>query len=349
MKPVASLTDGDRAAIVAEFFQAQRVRMVEPYPRYAELLRMRGDGQEDGRGGRRTFHHRVQAFTDADLLDLQVWHKLAWLDPLYLEGDERARALVTKGRNFSEHDKVTLRDIELEILRRVIPEYRAASERGQVELSTSPFYHPILPLLCDTDIYLRTHPESQMPRLRFRHPEDAADQLARARACHERCFGRPPDGLWPSEGSVSDAVAALAADSGFRWMATDEGILARTLGRPLSRDGRGRLDQPELLYRPYRVRSGHSEIGCVFRDRALSDLIGFTYAGWGAEEAAADMVARLEEGGRRSAAHTGGRKPRSRSFWTERMRGSISTGADGPSSVPCTGGCRHTRSFERSR
>ena len=306
LKPVASLTDADRVAIVSEFFHAQRGGMIEPYPRYAELLRLRGDGHEDGRGERGVFLHRVQAFTDADLLDLQVWHKLAWLDPLYLEGDERARALVKKGRNFSERDKTTLREIEIEILRRVIPEYRAACERGQVELSTSPFYHPILPLLCDTDVYLRTHPQSPMPRQRFQHPEDAADQLARARACHERCFGRSPEGLWPSEGAVSDAVASLAVDSGFRWIATDEGILARTLGRPLNRDSRDRLDQPEALYRPYRVRSSRGEIGCLFRDHKLSDLVGFAYAGWGADDAAADMVARLEEAGQRYAARTGG-------------------------------------------
>ena len=108
----------------------------------------------------------------------------------------------------------------------MIPEYREAAARGQIEIATSPFYHPILPLLCDTDVYLRTHPGSPMPRQRFQHPDDAEEQLARAVACHERLFGRRPVGLWPSEGSVSDAMVPLVAKAGFSWMATDEQILA---------------------------------------------------------------------------------------------------------------------------
>src|SRR5690606_25291118 len=99
-----------------------------------------------------------------------------------------------------------------------------AAASGRIELSTSPFYHPILPLLCDTDVYRRTHPEAPAPRRRFAHPEDAAEQLRRAADCHERLFGRRPVGLWPSEGSVSPAMVPLAADAGFSWMATDEMI-----------------------------------------------------------------------------------------------------------------------------
>jgi alpha-amylase/alpha-mannosidase (GH57 family) len=129
-----------------------------------------------------------------------------------------------KDRGYTEEDKALLRSVELEILRAVVPEYRDAARRGQIELSTSPFYHPILPLLCDTDVYLRTHPQSRMPRERFRRPEDAFEQLTRAVALHERLFGRRPDGLWPSEGSVSDEMVPLVARAGFKWMATDEAI-----------------------------------------------------------------------------------------------------------------------------
>jgi hypothetical protein len=248
----------------------------------------------------------IRRFSTDDLRDLQVWQKLAWIDPFYLDDDVRVRALVEKGGQFTEDDKRTLRVVELEILNRVIPEYRDAAARGQVELAASPFYHPILPLLCDTDVYLRTHPQSPMPRQRFVHPEDAADQLQRAIACHERLFGRRPVGLWPSEGGVSDAVVSLASAAGFVWMATDELILARTLGIAFSRDGQGQVDQPERLYTPYRVRVGSAHLACAFRDHALSDLIGFTYSGWGAQAAADDLVSRLVEAGRRYAARTGG-------------------------------------------
>src|SRR5262249_10054734 len=201
-------------------------------------------------------------FSRDELRDLQVWHKLAWIDPGYHESDGRIRKLLEKGRLFSEEDKSELRTVELEILRKVVPEYRDAAARGQVELSTSPFYHPILPLLCDTDIYLRTHPESPMPRRRFVHPEDAAEQLARARSCYERLFGLQPVGLWPSEGSVSDAIIPIAASAGFRWMATDEMILGRTLEIPLTRDGQGHLQQAGRLYRPYVIEAGGATMAC---------------------------------------------------------------------------------------
>jgi alpha-amylase/alpha-mannosidase (GH57 family) len=302
LKPAADLTDADIAFVVDNFFHAQRQRMIDVYPRYAELLARRGGTLPTAADARAA----ALRFSRDDLRDLQVWHKLAWLDPSYLDGDGRVRALIAKGRGFTEDDKAVLRTVELELLNSVIPEYRAAAARGQVELSTSPFYHPILPLLCDTDVYLRTHPDSRMPRQRFARPADAAEQLTRAVALHERLFGHAPVGLWPSEGSVSDAMVPLAAAAGFRWMATDELILARTLGIALGRDGADHIDQPERLYAPYRVTTGGATIACAFRDHLLSDLIGFSYAGWAPDTAAEHFVTRLVEAGRRYASRTGG-------------------------------------------
>ena len=286
LKPAVALGPSDVLFILDHFFHAQRQRMIDVYPRYAELLACRG-GSLPNETDKRAAARR---FTVDDLRDLQVWHKLAWIDASYLEGDARIRGLVDKGRRYTEEDKALLGRIELELLNKVIPEYREAAARGQIEISTSPFYHPILPLLCDTDVYLRTHPDSPMPRRRFRHPEDAAEQLERAAACHERLFGRRPTGLWPSEGSVSDAMVPLVAGAGFRWMATDELILARTIGVTLTRDSHGHLEQPDRLYTPYSLTVAGATITCAFRDHALSDLIGFSYAGWSSEAAAEHFV-----------------------------------------------------------
>jgi alpha-amylase/alpha-mannosidase (GH57 family) len=295
LKPAAELHDADIEFILDNFFHAQRDRMIDVFPRYTELLARRGGGtptEADKRAAARRF-------SVDDLRDLQVWHKLAWIDPIYLRSDARVRGLVEKGSRFTEADKAVLAEVERELLNRVIPEYRDASARGQIEISTSPFYHPILPLLCDSDVYLRTHPDAVMLRERFARPEDARDQLERAAACHERLFGRRPKGLWPSEGAVSDAIVPLAAQTGFDWMATDELILGRTLGVTLSRDAAGYLDQPERLYTPYQVTAGDATVACAFRDHALSDLIGFVYARWHPEAAADDFVQRLVEAGRR--------------------------------------------------
>ncbi len=292
LKPAADLTPADVEFMRDNFFHAQRHRMIGVHPRYAELL------------AGRTAPYSVQ-----DLRDLQVWQKLAWVDPLYFERDARVQALAAKQRGFSEEDKATLRQVELEILNRVVPELRDAAARGQVEISTSPFYHPILPLLCDTDIYLRTHPDARRPRHRFAWPEDASEQLSRAAAYHTKVFGRAPRGVWPSEGSVSDAMVPLTAQAGFEWMATDELILARTLGATFSRDAAGHLEQPERLYVPYVVRAGDASIACAFRDHVLSDLIGFTYASWPADRAADDLVGRLVEAGRRAETRGIGEEP----------------------------------------
>ncbi len=301
LTPAENLSEQDAAFIVQNFFHAQRQRMIEIYPRYAELFSRRGaiaTAADAKKAARR--------FGLDDLRDLQVWQKLAWIDPLYLDADDRVRALVAKQRNFSEADKILLRSVELELLNAVIPAYREAAGRQQIEISTSPFYHPILPLLCDTDVYKRTHPESRLPRRRFMHPEDAVEQLTRAADCHERLFGARPVGLWPSEGSVSDAMVPLVAQAGFQWMATDEEVLARTLNTAFGRDSSGFPNQPDRLYRPYTVAVGDARVACAFRDHTLSDLIGFVYAGWPADAAADDFVGRLAEAGRRYAARTGG-------------------------------------------
>ena len=304
LKPAAALGADDAVFLLQNFFHAQRQRMIEPYPRYAELLARRGvlRSAADARAAARRF-------AVEDLRDLQVWQKLAWIDPFYLERDPRVRGLVQQGEHFTEDDKALLRTIELELLNAVVPAYREAADRGQVELSTSPFYHPILPLLCDSEVYLHTHPQARTPRRPFRRPADAADQLARAVACHARVFGHRPAGVWPSEGSVSDEMVPLVARAGFEWMATDELILARTLGMTFTRDPLGHLDQPDRLYLPYAVRAGGSRVAALFRDHTLSDLIGFTYAGWQAEPAAEDFVSRLIEAGRRYTTRGGRGEP----------------------------------------
>jgi alpha-amylase/alpha-mannosidase (GH57 family) len=302
LKPAADLAEVDAAFMLQNFFHAQRQRMIDVHPRYGELLAKRGGAAPTSAQA----HAAARRFSVDDLRDLQVWQKLAWCDPFYLEHDPRLRRLVEKGSQFSEEDKAVLREVELEILNAVIPTYRDAAQRGQVELSTSPFYHPILPLLCDTDIYKRTHPESRMPRSRFMRPEDAAEQLGRAVINHVRLFGQAPQGLWPSEGSVSDAMVPIVAEHGFSWMATDELILARTLDITFGRDGAGHLEQPERLYRPYVVTAGGARVSCAFRDHGMSDLIGFVYQSWAPEAAAQDFASRLAEAGRRYSARTGG-------------------------------------------
>jgi alpha-amylase/alpha-mannosidase (GH57 family) len=280
LKPAADLTADESRWMVANGFHAPYARMIGPYPRYAQL---------------HAYRMERQPFSEDDIRDLQVWHKLAWMDPDLLINDARLASLVEKDRGFTEDDKMRLRQVELDLLKRVVPAYRAASERGQVELATSPFYHPILPLLCDSDAHQHAHPGAPKPRHRFSRPEDARLQIDRAIAFHESTFGRRPSGMWPSEGSVSDESVAMIAAAGLNWIGTDEDILSRSLRTPM---------RPDLLYRPYRI--GEHGPSALFRDHAMSDRIGFQYQTWDAGAAAADFVEHVRAAGRRFVEGGGG-------------------------------------------
>jgi alpha-amylase/alpha-mannosidase (GH57 family) len=294
LAPAASLSSDDRTFLGANGFHAAYHRMIAPYPRYLELY-----GQRES----------VGAWPVGAVRDLQVWHKLVWMDPDWLARDARLQGLLEKGRDFSEDDKAVLAAIEGELITSTVPTYRRAQARGQIELSTSPFYHPILPLLCDTDAHLAAHPQANRPQHPFRRPVDAREQVARAVRFHTETFGQAPLGMWPSEGSVSNPIVPILAAEGLRWFATDEHVLARTLGELLPRDGDGLPLRPEDLYRPYEVNTGGARARVLFRDHNLSDRIGFAYQSWEPHHAADDFVWRVRESARRFAERAPGETP----------------------------------------
>ena len=172
-----------------------------------------------------------------DLRDLQILSQIAWFDEDLLAKDEELKELIRKGRDYSLADQELMIRKQRESLAAVLPVYRDFAARGQIEIATTPFYHPILPLLCDSDIAAVSHPGVTLPS-RFQYPQDALTQLERARTYMQDMLGVMPTGLWPSEGSVSDEALAMAAGCGFKWAASDNGVLSRTLeqGRRLRRD-----------------------------------------------------------------------------------------------------------------
>jgi alpha-amylase/alpha-mannosidase (GH57 family) len=269
--------------ILERAFQVNE-NFVQRWPRFAELQsRVAGGGAEAC----------VAQFDVRDWRDLQLLSQLAWMDEEYIAKDPVVNALSAKGKGYSEADKAALKDKQLELIGAVLPEYRLAAERGQIEISTTPYYHPILPLLCDTDVAHTSNPHTPLPQPAFRYPEDAREHLVRARAYHERVFGQPPAGLWPSEGSVSDASLEIAMDLGFKWFATDEGVLGRTRNVGFLRDPGGYPENGPDLYTPWKLdRAGKSAFG-FFRDHYISDLVGFVYSRMGAVAAAEDLHRRI--------------------------------------------------------
>jgi alpha-amylase/alpha-mannosidase (GH57 family) len=278
LKTAEQLTSAEKEFLLSFCFQANEERVINRYPRYAELLeRMRQNGQIPGR--------EVSAFTNQMIRDLQVLSQLAWFDEDYLTNDSGIRALKEKGGDFTLEDQHSLGSKQKELLGKVLPAYRQALDRRQIEVSTSPFFHPILPLLCDSNIADISHPYVALPA-QFKYPNDASSQITEAKSYLESALGSALSGLWPPEGGVSDEVLARIADAGFMWTATDEGVLQRTLGRDLT---------PEDKYQPYLWQREERKMLVLFRDQRLCELIGVVYARMNPEEAAAHFLGELHK------------------------------------------------------
>jgi len=283
-KPAEALTREEQAFLIRHYFSINWATMIRPYPRYHELLVKRGletDGQDLERIARQ--------FTTQDFLDLQVWFNLAWFGYGAVQRHPRLAALRAKNRGFTEEDKQEVLHLQLSTIREIVPIYRRLAERGQIELTTTPFFHPILPLVIDTNHTSRARPDLPLPS-RFRAPEDAEAQLRRAVEFHAGTFGNPPAGLWPSEGSVCPELIPMLPRVGLRWLATDEGVLARSLHaaqQPWHRQAH--------LYHPYRTGPTGQEVSILFRDRELSDAFGFVYHKSAPESGADDVLRRISQ------------------------------------------------------
>lgn len=284
MKKPSDLTESEKIFIIENFFLANWDNMIKPFPRYYELLIKRGF-----RFTKKDLPRISRYFSDTDIRDLQVLFNLSWIDPMFREEDPILRSISAKGRDFTEEDKKYVISKQMEILRQIIPEYKKFRDFGQIEISITPFYHPILPLLWDTDSAKIAMPSVRLPKNRFSYPEDAIKQVRMAIDYFEKIFDKKPSGMWPSEGSVSEDVVRAIAKEGIKWIATDEEVLARSLNKAL-RSPEGFLIDAASLYRPYRFDS----VNIFFRDHKLSDLIGFVYSGWTPERAVNDFIEKLK-------------------------------------------------------
>jgi len=283
-KKVGELTEDDKFEILKNFFMANFERMIKPYPRYFELFNKRGGFSYTSE----RFSEVSSNFTEQDWLDLQVWYNLVWVGE-YSKYDEPFKKFFEKGKNFTEEEKQILIEGHYEILSRIIPKHIEAQKRGQIEVSISPFYHPILPLLCDTSIAKVSSPEIKLPTKNFIHPEDADAQIKKAIELYQEIFRINPNGMWPSEGSISEEVLSLMAENKIKWTASDEEVLMRSLQMIYGNNANDRLK----IYKPYKFKTPFGEIKIVFRDRILSDLIGFVYSNWGPDDSARDLVNRI--------------------------------------------------------
>jgi len=263
------LSAEERDFVLRWMRESPRALRVQQSPRYLELASRPIDAQ----------------FTTADIRDLQVWFNLAWCDPVWVEQDPRLAELKRKDRDFAEEDKAILFAAQLERIRSIVPKYRELAERGQAELTFSPYYHPILPLLGHVDSARSANPQIQLPERHFSHREDAERQIELGMGLFERMLGRLPKGMWPSEMAVGEAVIGLAEKAKLDWMISDEEVLARSL--------EGQFNRDDHLYQPKRIAREGGTVSMVFRDSQLSNVIGFDYQRQSSVDAARDLMGRL--------------------------------------------------------
>jgi alpha-amylase/alpha-mannosidase (GH57 family) len=280
-KRAEDLTMEEKIEILKDFFLANWDEMVEPYPRYFSLLMKRGKKLVP-----EELTSVVESFTVDDFRDLQIWSNLVWIDPIFRD---EIKELYQRGKNFREQDKEILINLQNKIINSIFDEYKKAYESGQIEITTSPLAHPILPLLINSELAKTSNSNLEIPFV-FKHPEDARMQILKGLEVFEKIFGFRPRGLWPSEGSVCQELIPLIVEAGIEWIATDEEILARSINISFKRDENGVPNHSHLLYKPWNMGG----VNIFFRDRLLSDHIAFIYNKWDPDKAVNDFVFRIK-------------------------------------------------------
>ena len=282
---LAAMTAADHAALVEQCFRCNQATMIDSYPAYQRLQRA------------------VQHFNTLEsaqlsylspqfFADMLMWYHLVWLGETVRRDDARIAAWLKQGSEFSWDDRRALCDLIGRLITNIIPRYRALQQAGRIEISTTPHYHPIAPLLLDFASARDSWPDVNLPNCTS-YPDGAARvnfHIDSARASHSARFGAAAQGIWPAEGGLSYSTAGMFANAGFQWTASGEAVLRHSL----SANGADPGERENYLYRPYRIAANDHSIAGFFRDDRLSDKIGFEYAKWLGKDAALDFVAELE-------------------------------------------------------
>jgi alpha-amylase/alpha-mannosidase (GH57 family) len=279
------ITEAERTLILNQCFRANHTKMIEPYASYKRLRDLYqsvvGLGGDPGR-----------YLSGEYLSDLLTWYHLSWMGETVRRKEECIVQLMTRGERFTHADRMRVFDLIGRVVRGIIPRYRALADSGRVELSTTPHYHPIGPLLLEFGAAREAVPDAPLPSAD--HYSGGRSRitwhLTSAQHSHRHRFEADALGIWPAEGAVSAPFVKLLAEHKVGWTASGEAVLANTLRRAGIATG----DRNAFLYRPYSFNAEGHRLHCFFRDDRLSDLIGFEYKGWHGKEAAAHFIAQLE-------------------------------------------------------
>ncbi len=280
------LTPEQRQLALDACFRSNHTKMISPYPAYKRLLELFNRLQADG-------EIALSYLSGQYLADLLTWYHLAWCGESVRREHKLVVQLMSKAEGFSYGDRKQLLDLIGELISGVIPRYRKLAESGQIEISATPHYHPLAPLLIDFASAKEAMPDAPLPESPH-YPKGRLRVTAHiqlAKKSHRARFGAEPQGMWPAEGSISTETLQVFAAEGCQWVASGEGVLVNSL----SQADQSVPSRDQYLYRPYRLKSGADGLSCFFRDDRLSDLIGFEYSRWHGKDAADNFIEQIEE------------------------------------------------------
>ncbi len=280
------LTAAQRDLALDACFRCNHEKMVVPFSAYKRLMDLHSAVQGQGDAA-------LSYLSGQYLADLVTWYHLSWCGESVRRESPLLSRLMHKGEGFSYQDRKELLDLIGDLVSNVIPRYRKLAKTGQIEISATPHYHPLAPLMIDFASAREAMPDVPLPVSAF-YPggkERVAQHIAKAKKSHAARFGKEPKGMWPAEGSISDATLRVMAEEGCGWAASGQTVLVNSLRRHrMLSDSRA-----TYLYRPYKIAGTSGDISCFFRDDNLSDLIGFEYARWDGKAAATHFVSQVEE------------------------------------------------------
>ena len=276
---VKNLTKDDKEFILNNFFDSNYRTMIYPYDEYNRLFQKRQTMAEAD----------VLAFSDQEYSDLMALFNLAWFDPSDKIEYIQLKKLFKKGKGYTLKDREKIIEIQRDIIRRIIPAYRRYVEEGKIEITTSPYYHPIVPILLDIKSIKIANKEGLPVDLKM--PLDAKLQTVAALDRIEELIGKRPRGIWPSEHCVSPKELDLFKEVGAEWSISDEGILAESINFEFVRDFKGYLEDPYHLLKSYEYKNG---LKMIFRNSLISNLISFEYPNFDSEFAANDLYDRIK-------------------------------------------------------
>ena len=276
---INDLSSDDKEFILNNFFDSNYRTMIFPYEEYNRLFQKRQSMSEAD----------IAAFTDEEYSDLMALFNLAWFDPTYKNEYIELKKLFKKGKGYTLEDRRKIIEIQRDIIRRIIPSYRKYVEEGKVEVTTSPYYHPILPILLDIKSIKIANKEGLPSDLKM--PLDAKVQTEAALDRIEELIGKRPRGIWPSEHCISPKELDMFKELGIDWSISDEGILSESINFEFVRDFKGYLEEPYHLLKSYEYKNG---LKMVFRNSLFSNLIGFEYPNYDSALAANDLYDRIK-------------------------------------------------------